>query len=73
MPIGPPRPPHHSCFSAISSDRNSPSALFIVSSYSLAGTLSATIPAPACRYAVCPFSTSVRSAMHVSMFPEKST
>jgi anthranilate synthase component 1 len=38
-----------------------------------AGTLSATIPAPACKYAVCPLSTSVRRAMQVSMLPLKST
>ena len=36
----------YSCFSAISIARSSPRALFIVSSYSLAGTLSATMPAP---------------------------
>jgi len=63
----------HSCFSAISNARNNPRALFNVSSYSLAGMLSATMPAPACKYAVWPFSTSVRRAMHVSMLPLKST
>ncbi len=39
----------YNCFSAISSARSSPRALFIVSSHSLAGMLSATMPAPACR------------------------
>ncbi len=63
----------HSCVSAISSARSSPLALFSVSSRSFSGTLSATMPAPACKYAVCPLSTSVRRVMHVSMLPLKST
>lgn len=37
------------CRSATSIAFNKPRALFSVSSYSLAGTLSATMPAPACR------------------------
>jgi hypothetical protein len=65
--------PGQSCVSAISSARSSPIALLTVSSRSRSGTLSATMPAPACRYTVCPLSTSVRKAMQVSMLPLKST
>src|SRR5262245_24910818 len=41
--------PRHSCVSAISIARSRPRALLSVSSRSLAGSLSATMPAPACR------------------------
>jgi hypothetical protein len=44
---GPLNRPHWSCPSATSIAFNSPRALLRVSSYSLAGTLSATMPAPA--------------------------
>ena len=55
--------------SAISTAFKSARALFTVSSNSLDGTESATIPAPAWTRAT-PFSrTIVRIVMHVSMFP----
>jgi len=44
-------------------------ALLTVSSYSAAGSESATMPAPACTYAVPSFNTAQRNAMHESMLP----
>ena len=49
------------------STRSSARALASVSSYSFAGTESATMPAPACTYARPPTASSVRMAMAVSM------
>ena len=40
------------------------------SSYSLAGSESYTMPAPACTYARSPASTTVRIVMHESRLPE---
>src|SRR5690242_20702424 len=44
-------------------------ALLTHSAYSFAGTESATIPAPDCRYAFLPFMNMVRMAMQESRLP----
>ena len=53
----------------MSIDTTRPVALLTVSSNSFSGTLSATIPAPDCTWAVPPAMTTVRRAMQVSMLP----
>src|SRR5204863_5927458 len=61
---------HHCCSASASSiARSSAASLFRHSSCSAAGSESATIPPPACRYAIPSRSTSVRIAMHVSSSP----
>jgi len=57
---------------AISTARSTARALFSVSSNSRCGSESATIPAPACKYAFLPFMSRVRIAMHESRLPAKS-
>jgi len=47
-------------------------ALLMHSSYSFSGTLSATMPAPACTYTLPSFFNAMRMAMHRSMLPAKS-
>lgn len=65
-------PRNHNCRSAMSMALSRTLALLSVSWYSLSGTLSATMPAPAWIEAVEPCNTSVRRAMQVSMLPVKS-
>ena len=51
--------------------RKSAAALFWVSSYSVAGTESATMPAPACTCATPSRHTIVRMVMQVSRLPSQ--
>src|SRR5687767_10679588 len=63
---------HRSSRCASSRARKSACALLRVSSYSVAGTESATMPAPAWTWATPSRSTSVRMAMQQSRLPAKS-
>ena len=58
--------------SAKSTARSKADILCIVSSNSKSGLLSKTTPPPAWAYAIPSYTTSVRIAMAVSMFPAKS-
>ena len=59
-------------FSASSKARRTARALFWHSSCSRAGTESATMPAPACKYAVLSLMSTVRMTMQELRLPEKS-
>src|SRR5437763_8493964 len=63
---------HASAPLAVCTARSTACALFMLSSYSVAGSESATMPAPACKSAFLPFISMVRIAMHESRFPAKS-
>ena len=66
------RRPYQSLSAAATSmARKSAAALFWVSSYSAAGTESATIPAPACTWAIPSWQTTVRIVMQVSRLPSQ--
>src|ERR1700688_2105782 len=59
-------------FRAISTALSTAWALFMASWNSLAGSESATMPAPACKYACLLFISMVRMAMQESRLPAKS-